>query len=561
MDRTPILDMPYILPQQAQAHVTHNEAIRTLDAMVQLTVLDRDLASPPGAPANGDRYIVAAGADGAWTGRDDHVAAWEDGLWVFHEPRTGWHGWLVDEAMFVMWSGSAWQALTAADLAASVGMLGINTTADTTDRLSVKSDAVLLSSTDAGDGDMRLKMSKTAAGDTASLLFQTGYSGRAEIGLAGDDDLSVKVSPDGSAWTSAMTVAAATGLVTFPRTGSMADIVRGHFSKADPASVAFTRTGNGTVSLKAGTVIELGGLLYPFPSATAVAMPTLTAGTDYAIYLCNDGSLRADASFTAPTGFDTATSRRIGGFHYAAGGNAAGTSGGNTTPQINEYSLWDLRWRPACPDPRGMALVAGAFWCDIYLCGVNHHADGTSRNNASIADGSAPPKIPAAFGGNGSAAYSTFNWWQAAEVMTSHGKQLLSYAEFAAAAYGATESQSRGNDPVTTGLGTTNSGSTNADEEQTSRWGIIQATGTQWTWGRNSSYRPDGANLGWNWRNVAGGRGQLNIYNDSGLVYVLLGGHWGSAGSGSRASSWDAYPWVSGGDIAARGCAGHRSLP
>ena len=65
MDTTPNLALPYILASQAQKHVTHNEAIRALDALVQISVKDRDLAAPPGAPAEGDRYIVAAAATGA----------------------------------------------------------------------------------------------------------------------------------------------------------------------------------------------------------------------------------------------------------------------------------------------------------------------------------------------------------------------------------------------------------------------------------------------------------------------------------------------------------------
>ena len=49
---------------QAQKHVTHNEALRILDTLVQLAVLDRDLTAPPGSPAEGERWIVkATGAD------------------------------------------------------------------------------------------------------------------------------------------------------------------------------------------------------------------------------------------------------------------------------------------------------------------------------------------------------------------------------------------------------------------------------------------------------------------------------------------------------------------
>ncbi|MBB3144845.1 hypothetical protein FHS21_001246 [Phyllobacterium trifolii] len=40
MDQTTTnLKLPYIAPSQAQKHVTHNEAIRALDALVQLSVM------------------------------------------------------------------------------------------------------------------------------------------------------------------------------------------------------------------------------------------------------------------------------------------------------------------------------------------------------------------------------------------------------------------------------------------------------------------------------------------------------------------------------------------
>jgi Protein of unknown function (DUF2793) len=48
MDATSNLHLPFIVAAQAQKHVTHNEALRALDAVVQLAVLDRDLAAPPG---------------------------------------------------------------------------------------------------------------------------------------------------------------------------------------------------------------------------------------------------------------------------------------------------------------------------------------------------------------------------------------------------------------------------------------------------------------------------------------------------------------------------------
>ena len=72
---TPNLNLPYLLAAQSQKHVTHNEALRALDSLVQLSVLDRDLAAPPSAPAEGDRYIGAAGSRGAWAGKTANIGA------------------------------------------------------------------------------------------------------------------------------------------------------------------------------------------------------------------------------------------------------------------------------------------------------------------------------------------------------------------------------------------------------------------------------------------------------------------------------------------------------
>ena len=110
-DITTHLLLPYILAAQAQKHVTHNEALRLLDAMVQLSVLDRDLTAPPGSPADGDRYIVASGATGLWAGWDLNVTTWVDGVWMRLVPRPGWLAWIADEATFFVWNCSAWQSV------------------------------------------------------------------------------------------------------------------------------------------------------------------------------------------------------------------------------------------------------------------------------------------------------------------------------------------------------------------------------------------------------------------------------------------------------------------
>jgi len=64
------------MPQQAQKSITHNQALEALDALVMLAVLSRTMVTPPPGPAEGDRYIVAAAATGAWSSKDAAVAAW-----------------------------------------------------------------------------------------------------------------------------------------------------------------------------------------------------------------------------------------------------------------------------------------------------------------------------------------------------------------------------------------------------------------------------------------------------------------------------------------------------
>ncbi len=213
MDETTNLLLPYILAAQAQKHVTHNEALRKLDALVQISIVDRDLASPPASPTEGARYIVPASPTGAWTGHANTIAAWQDGAWAFFTPRTGWLAWIEDEATPVAWNGTAWVAIGGG--VNPTPLVGVNATADTTNRLAVSSPATLLNHAGAGH---QAKINKNAATDTASILFQTGFSGRAEMGTTGSDDYAFKVSPDGSTWHNAILINRTNGAVTFPNT-------------------------------------------------------------------------------------------------------------------------------------------------------------------------------------------------------------------------------------------------------------------------------------------------------------------------------------------------------
>jgi len=89
-DKSTRLALPYIQPAQAQKHVTHNEAIELLDMIVQLTLQDVDLDTPPGTPAEGETWAVGATPTGAWAGQAGALASFRGGGWLFATPRAGW---------------------------------------------------------------------------------------------------------------------------------------------------------------------------------------------------------------------------------------------------------------------------------------------------------------------------------------------------------------------------------------------------------------------------------------------------------------------------------------
>lgn len=212
-DATPRLGLPYLATAQAQKHVTVNEGLGLLDALVQTAAQSRSLAAQPPTPAEGAIYVLPAAATGAdWSPQPaGTVMRFEAGAWQAIAPSPGWIVLVQDIPEFAVFDGAAWTGLggflTAFD---NLTRLGVNATADATNRFVVKSAAVLFDHVGAGT---QLKLDKASAGDTGSLLLQTNYSGRAEIGLCGDDDLHIKVSADGSSFTEAMTVKAADGKV------------------------------------------------------------------------------------------------------------------------------------------------------------------------------------------------------------------------------------------------------------------------------------------------------------------------------------------------------------
>jgi len=118
---------------------------------------------------------------------------------------------IVDISDTSMAASGTDKKITLTNLAATWGVGGA--TADSTNKLSVNSDAVLFNH---NGTTSQVKVNKNATANTASHLFQVGFSGRAEFGLIGSDDFTLKTSPDGSAFTTALTANKTTGAIATP---------------------------------------------------------------------------------------------------------------------------------------------------------------------------------------------------------------------------------------------------------------------------------------------------------------------------------------------------------
>ncbi|MEL6259349.1 MAG: DUF2793 domain-containing protein [Pseudomonadota bacterium] len=229
MSVSPNLSLPFLQPGQAQKHVTLNESLVRLDALVQIGVESRSLQSPPQSPVEGVKYIAASSPEGAWAGMAWQLWAFQDAAWTAFPPMAGWLAWIKDEAALVVWTGTEWgpAASDTSDFASALSAgafdrIGVNgAVADTTNRASFNVPSMLLNRE---VDDINLTLNKEASTHDARLDFQTGFSGRALIGLLGDDDFKIKVSADGQGFKTAISVDAHSGDVGFGTTAPRAPL-------------------------------------------------------------------------------------------------------------------------------------------------------------------------------------------------------------------------------------------------------------------------------------------------------------------------------------------------
>ena len=111
---TPRLGAPELVTSQTDKEETVNEQIRYIESGAGHFIFkDRDLATPPGSPADGDCYLVAGSPTGAWAGHTGDIAFRLNTVWVFIEAIEGFTAWVNDENVFIGYDGAAWNTLSA----------------------------------------------------------------------------------------------------------------------------------------------------------------------------------------------------------------------------------------------------------------------------------------------------------------------------------------------------------------------------------------------------------------------------------------------------------------
>jgi hypothetical protein len=345
----PNLNLPLMQASQAQKHVTHNEALNILDTVAQLSVLSSSVSVPPSGVV-GDRYLVAVGGTGVWTGQDCNVALFDGNVWLVFAPKTGWLAFDQSTAGYLHFNGLAWVELPQGSDLENLQTVGINTTADATNRLSISAPATLYSHEGAGH---QIKVNKASATDTASLLFQSDWTGHAEMGLNGSNNWSLKISPDGSAWQDALSFDPTTGAVSGVSVQSSAtDTTTGRLMRADYGY------GPGNV---VGMVAEVGGV----PSGAVIERGSTVNGefTRFAdgLQICTSALITVDVDVSVGALFKSAVQTWTYPNAFVA---APVVSGGNVSDVAN---LWVTAGQSGISDCSavafGHASATGGSFC------------------------------------------------------------------------------------------------------------------------------------------------------------------------------------------------------
>lgn len=181
--------------------------------------------------------------------------------------------------------------------ASNLPLVGIGTPADPNNPLSVFGTSALFNSA----GNFNFTINKATSSNTASTIYEDGFSGRAQVGLCGDDNFHFKVSPNGSSWVQGIVIDAATGAVTLGN-GRTPVSDANYTALATDRLIAYTAlTVTRTVTLPAASAYPSGTALVIADESgacsAAVAIDVVAAGSD------TIGAIGSSPNVVTPFGF------------------------------------------------------------------------------------------------------------------------------------------------------------------------------------------------------------------------------------------------------------------
>jgi hypothetical protein len=329
MPNTSNIALPLMAAAQSQKHVTHNDALLVLDALVQLSVLNTTLTAPPGSPVDGDRYIIGSGATGAWAGKDLNVTYLSSGVWIFLVPKTGWTAYNLAANTLLTWNGTIW-----VNFATASGLASLANITQTFLGQSTFSNANLTFGNSIATGTINLGTGATVSGSTKTMLFGTGglsgsttniTIGHQTAGTAVNLTFRGFVINIGEATTSS-TLSLANGVTASGQTatlnlgangasGSTTNIIIGPFTAGALGTTTFYGPNlifASSVTALNATSTNISALRLGLGGATADATNRLSLNTPAALFnnagtsvnlVLNKNAIANDASFTFQTGF------------------------------------------------------------------------------------------------------------------------------------------------------------------------------------------------------------------------------------------------------------------
>ena len=331
------LQLPFLAVGQAQKHVTVNESLRRLDALVQLSVVSATTTAEPGAPTDGQVWIVPSGKTGThWASFTNWALAyWRDGAWEQVTPREGWTAYVKDTDQLLHYTGSVWSLFAPGavlTLSAQYRLLGRSSSGAGAGEEIASSANVFTFLGSADQATMR-----TNLGLGTSAVKNTGTSGDAVPLLNGNPQWSGSsflYSPSGGSALNYTLRADAGVSATYARYqasngGPIFNLQKARGSVASPADVVtsdvmgtFTFAGYAGGGFRTGAQI-VANVLAATPSATDMESE-IVALTSAAGSVTPAARLRIRATVIRP-GTDNATSLGDASFRWTEVFAAAGT--------------------------------------------------------------------------------------------------------------------------------------------------------------------------------------------------------------------------------------------